>query len=292
MEATLRVEHVGGLGEGELRALFAAHGWVTSVEFAPELVAGAAGGESMVPCARVTFRTRTADDAANAAMQAINGRSLGGGSVGARVDYAPPERPAAPEPVAALASTAAACSLSGSAPAAPRSAPLAVQSSSTHGSGHASAQPSPLAGGSTGSVFASPLRRGGGGPPPPPAAASAEAAGGLVAQPQPQLGQELAQATGAYGGYAQPPPPPTAYVAPVPASLPPAACGYAYGQASTAYGYAPPVPPQPAEPAQTWQPGQSRLAYGTDQGRFLNEALSQRAAAGAGPNPYRAQRPL
>ncbi|KAJ1638067.1 hypothetical protein T492DRAFT_833917 [Pavlovales sp. CCMP2436] len=38
-----------------------------------------------------------------------------------------------------------------------------------------------------------------------------------------------------------------------------------------------------------WQPGTSRLAFGTDQGMFLEEALAQRAAEGVAPNPYRAR---
>lgn len=280
MQVHLRAQNVGGMDVMEVTQLFAAHGWVTSVTLGPELVSGAGGATAMVPCARVTFRTRTADDAAYSAMDAVDGAALhGGGRV--FVDYAPSEPPPMPAQVAVLASATASCSLA-AAPleAAPPAAPLALQPGSAPHSGHASGQPSPLAGGA--SVFASPLRRGGAQPAPVPA----HAAG---AQPQPLQGQQpaagCASGAGEASGYApQPPQPVLATYA-----MPPPTAGYA--QLPAAYAQAPPMPPQLPAPASEWQPGQSRLAYGTDQGRYLNEALSQRAAAGAGPNPYRAQRP-
>ncbi|KAG8462795.1 hypothetical protein KFE25_004771 [Diacronema lutheri] len=211
MEVELRVENVGGAGEAELRALFGAHGWVTSVTLAPEIVASASGEVVTAPCARVRFRTRTADDAAAAAMHALTGAAIGGGSASAIVDYAPPTPHAVSQPIAALAVAAgagAAPGASGAQPSAPAVLPPAGGlPGSTPGSGHASSQPSPHGGAPAGGApFASPLRRSGGatssGAPPMLATAAATA----VAAPQPTL--QPAQPTPAfqpaYGDYAQP----------------------------------------------------------------------------------------
>ncbi|KAJ1617628.1 hypothetical protein T492DRAFT_1098301 [Pavlovales sp. CCMP2436] len=252
MDVELRVEHVGGADEAEIRALFGPHGFVSAVSLGAEDVQG-------VPtsCARVTFQTRTAADASAAALAALAGARIGGGATAACVDFAPPER---------LEETAPADGWSGGAPG--------------------SALHSPLGAGD-GTIFASPLRRGSTqpvvNPPVPPASVEQQAyvptpAAGSFAPAQPTLGA---------GSYAYPV-----------AGAPPAPPVTAYGAGG--YAYAPPQPADgaayaPAQPAVAsgaeptpWQPGTSRLAFGTDQGRFLQESLAQRA--GAGPNPYRARK--
>jgi hypothetical protein len=272
MEVELRVEHVREASAEAVRAQFAAHGWVTACELTTEDVGGVAAR-----CARVRFRTRTADDAAREAMLA-----LGSGAAGGAVAYAPGP------PLAFVAPPLAA-------------APALFVVPAVAGAPAPTAGADSLSPVGAGPLGPSPLRRGGGAalpPPPMTAAVPATATAGVAASAASAAGAPGAPQGHDWGGCgsracAQPPPPPPVEAAAYAAGLPAAAHGYGgYAQPPLAYA----APPQPVAAsfgaggaaAVAFVPGTSRLAFGTDQGRFLQEDLNQRARAGAPPNPFRA----